>query len=104
MTSRLNNFLRELRRRRVFHMTAVYVIAAWVLLQVAALAFPALEIRETALRYVWLAVLLGFPLAVVFSWRYDITADGIRRTPPHAGAAAEKLALRKTDYLLLKAE
>lgn len=82
-------------------MTAVYVIAAWVLLQVAALAFPALEIRETALRYVWLAVLLGFPLAVVFSWRYDITADGIRRTPPHAGAAAEKLALRKTDYLLL---
>jgi TolB-like protein/Tfp pilus assembly protein PilF len=82
-------------------MSAVYIISGWVVLQVADLLFPALEIREAALRYVWVAVLLGFPLALVFSWKYDITAQGIRRTPPRAEYAVQELSLRKSDYLLL---
>jgi len=63
-------------------MTAVYIVSAWVLLQVADLGFAALGIHEAALRYIWMAVLLGFPLALVFSWNYDITAQGIRWTSP----------------------
>jgi hypothetical protein len=74
-------------------MTAVYIISGWVVLQVADLLFPALEIRDAALRYVWIAVLLGFPLALVFAWKYDITAQGIRRTPPRAEYAVQELAL-----------
>ena len=93
--------LRELRRRRVLSMTAVYIIAAWAVLQVADLAFPAIDIDESALRYVWLAIILGFPMAVFFSWRYDIGSDGLRRTPPADDAHPETLALRKSDYAIL---
>lgn len=95
--------LSELTRRRVFRMTAVYIIASWVILQVADLLFPALGINEFALRYVWVALVLGFPLAVLFSWRYDIGAGGITRTPPAGDAAVKSLALRKSDYVILVA-
>jgi TolB-like protein len=93
--------LHELRRRRVFRMTAVYIISAWIILQVADLLFPALGIEEIALRYVWIALALGFPLAVLFSWRYDISSEGITRTLRAGDAAAESLALRKSDYFIL---
>jgi len=93
--------LSELTRRRVFRMTAVYVIASWVILQVADLLFPALGIDEIALRYVWIVLVLGFPLAVLFSWRYDIGVGGITRTPPAGAATAESLALRKSDFVVL---
>jgi len=91
----------ELRHRRVFRMTAFYIIGSWVALQVADLLFPALDIGEGALRYVWMAIVAGFPLAVFFSWRYDIGADGITRTPPADDAPPESLRLRKTDYAVL---
>lgn len=96
-----SNLIHELRRRRVFRMTAVYIIASWVILQVADLLFPALGIADMALRYVWIALALGFPLAVLFSWRYDIGAGGITRTPPADGSAVESLGLRGSDYAIL---
>ena len=101
--SGFKNLFHELRRRRVFRMTAFYIIASWVILQVADLLFPSLGIDEIALRYVWIALMLGFPLAVLFSWRYDIGAGGLTRTPPADSTAAESLALRKSDYLILMA-
>ena len=90
--SELKDLLRELRRRRVLRMTVIYVVAAWVAVQVASEAFPALNIPEGAIRYVWVAVLIGFPFAVLFSWKYDFTASGIRRTP----AAHEDEAIEQT--------
>jgi len=101
--SGFKNLFHELRRRRVLRMTAVYIIASWVILQVADLLFPALGIDEIALRYVWIALLLGFPLAVLFSWRYDIGTGGLTRTPPAGGTAAESVVLRKSDYFILLA-
>jgi TolB-like protein/Tfp pilus assembly protein PilF len=97
----IGRLFNELRRRRVFRMTAVYIITSWVILQVADLLFPAIGIDETALRYVWMAIIAGFPLAVFFSWRFDIGTGGISRTPPTDGAPSESLALRKTDYVIL---
>jgi membrane associated rhomboid family serine protease len=72
-------------RRRVFRMTALYIISSWIVIQVASEALPALNLDERAIRYVWLAALGGFPMALVFSWKYDITAQGIsaRPGPPH---------------------
>ena len=64
----------------MFRMTAIYIVAAWVVVQVASETFPAFNIPEGAIRYVWVAVLIGFPIAVLFSWKYDFTAAGIRRT------------------------
>ena len=99
----LKGLTTELRRRRVLHMTAIYIVAAWVLIQVASEALPAFNLPENAIRYVWIAVLVGFPVAVLFSWKYDLTASGIRRT----SAADENLEtghpLERTDYGILAA-
>jgi adenylate cyclase len=91
----------ELRRRRVFRTAALYIIAAWVALQVAALAFPGLDIPEDAIRFVWIGAFLGFPLALLFAWRYQITAAGIVRTPPLKREQAGPLSLQTQDYVLL---
>ncbi len=101
--SELKNLLSELRRRRVFRMTAIYLVAAWVAVQVASEAFPAFNIPEGAIRYVWLAVLVGFPIAVLFSWKYELSASGIRRTPAADEDAAVVRSLTRIDYGVLAA-
>ena len=75
------HFIKETRRRRVFGVVVLYVVGAWIVLQAADLAFPGLGIPESAIRYVWIGAILGLPMAVVFGWRFDITTQGIRRTP-----------------------
>jgi TolB-like protein/Tfp pilus assembly protein PilF len=78
-------------------------VGAWVLLQVVALALQALELPDALLRYFWSAAFIGFPIALLFSWYYDITAAGIRRTPPVHSAETEALAPRIPDYLIIGA-
>lgn len=91
----------ELRRRRVFRTAGIYVVGAWVALQVADLALDSLGIPATTLRYVWIAVFIGFPLALVFGWRYDVTVDGIVRTPAAGRSVEQAYSLRFPDYLIL---
>lgn len=93
----------ELRRRRIFRLTGLYIVGAWVAIQVAATFFPAWEIPETALRYLILASFLGYPIALVFGWFYDLTADGIVRTASAAGSDDVDYRLRTPDYLILLA-
>jgi hypothetical protein len=72
---------RELRRRKVFRTAAYYVVGAWVTLQVCELVFEVLEFSAAALRFVLAAAIAGFPVAFFFGWKYDITREGIKRTP-----------------------
>ena len=95
------SLLKELRRRKVFRFAALYIVGAWVVLQVADLAFESWDIASSALRYVWLGAALGFPVALVFSWRYDITTHGILRTPPADIGEHIDLSLRPSDYVIL---
>ncbi len=99
--SRPGQFVREMRRRRVFRTAGFYVVGAWVLVQVIALAFQSFGIPDAALQYIWLAGIAGFPLALIFGWRYDITPHGIVRTPPSGVADTSDLSLRKPDYIVL---
>jgi len=96
------NLMRELRRRRVFGTVALYIVAAWVAIQAASLLFPALDIPDRAIRYVWIASILISPVAVLFGWRFQITSEGIVRTPSAAaGENAPNLRLERNDYLML---
>ncbi len=99
----LGQFVREMRRRRVFRTAAIYIVGAWALLEVIALAFQSFGIPDTALQYIWLAVIAGFPLALIFGWRYDITPEGIIRTPPAGVTDTTDLSLRNPDYIVLAA-
>jgi len=98
----VRSLLEEARRRKVFRFAALYVVAAWVALQVADLAFPGIDVPDRAIRFVWLGALLLFPLVLVFGWRYDITRHGIVRTPA-AGTDERPLRLGGGDYLVLTA-
>jgi eukaryotic-like serine/threonine-protein kinase len=88
--SSLGEFVSELKRRRVFRVVAAYAVVAWVVVQAAAIVTPELMLPEWLPRAVIVLVVLGFPIALVLAWAYDITPDGIRatdRVPPVDGAA-----------------
>lgn len=71
--------LAELKRRSVFRVALFYVVSAWVVVQVAETVLPMFDVPEGALRAVVVILALGFPLAVVFSWVFELTPDGLKR-------------------------
>jgi TolB-like protein/Tfp pilus assembly protein PilF len=77
----MSGFLEEVKRRKVYRVAAAYVIAAGGIIQLASAAFPAWELPNLALRLVIVLLLLGFPIALILAWAYDITAQGVRLTP-----------------------
>jgi TolB-like protein/rhodanese-related sulfurtransferase len=98
------SFFAELKRRRVFRVAALYIVGAWLLLQIADVTFPGLSIPEPAIRYVMIAVLGGFPIALVIGWMYQFTHGRIVRTPPLSESARiSELSLRRADYVILGA-
>jgi hypothetical protein len=99
--SRFQSLITELRRRKIFRTVGIYIVAAWVTVQVASLVFPAIDVPESALRYVWLIAILLFPLVMVFAWFFDLTTTGLTRTPPADADHGFDPSLRRTDYLIL---
>lgn len=88
----------------MFRTAALYVVGAWGALQAAALSFPGFGIPDAAIRAAIWAAVLGFPVAVVFGWLFEVSPSGIRRTPPvDADAAAEPRPLTRRDHALLAA-
>ena len=97
-TFSVSAFFEEALRRRVFRVAAVYIVAAWVALQAADLAFPGLGIPESAIRYVWLGAILGVPVVLFFGWRYDIIGGRILRTA--VSDVDADLTIRRADYVI----
>ena len=91
-------FYREARRRKVFRTAALYAVGAWLALQVANVVFPGFGIPDAAIRALVWAAVLGFPLALVFGWLFEIGPGGIRRTLPlGAGETKRPHALGRRD-------
>jgi TolB-like protein/tetratricopeptide (TPR) repeat protein len=94
----------ELKRRRLFRVAALYVLGAWMVLQVFDLLFPRLGVPDAVMDLAFIGAFLGFPVALVFGWIYDITPRGIVRTQPiQDGEGYEEQSLRRSDYLILTA-
>ena len=70
----------ELKRRRVFRVAGAYVIVAWLLVQVADIFFPALNLPDWSITLVAGLVILGFPIALLLAWAYQVTPEGVIRT------------------------
>src|SRR5437773_2791655 len=77
----MSGFFQELQRRKVYRVAAAYIVAAGFLIQIASAAFPAWELPNWSLRLVIALLLIGFPIALLLAWAYDITAQGIQITP-----------------------
>jgi TolB-like protein/Tfp pilus assembly protein PilF len=74
----MGNFISELRRRNVLRVAAFYAAAGWVLVQVATQVFPFFDISNEVVRWVVIAIVLGFPVALVLSWVYELTPQGLK--------------------------
>src|SRR6266511_1026061 len=79
-----SGFFEEVKRRKVYRVAAAYIIAAGGVIQLASAAFPAWELPNWALRLVIVLLLLGFPVALMFAWAFDITMQGVQATPESA--------------------
>jgi len=94
----LPGFFGEVRRRKVYRVAAAYIIAAGGIIQLASAAFPAWELSSWTLRVLIVCLLMGFPVALMLAWAFDITADGIEVTPD--GATSKSHARRNMILLI----
>jgi TolB-like protein len=72
------SFFTELKRRRVYNVAVAYVVVAWLLIQIATQVFPFFGIPNWVVRLVVLLSILGFPIAVVCAWAFEMTPEGIK--------------------------
>lgn len=76
----LPTFLTELKRRNVYKVAVAYAVVAWLLIQIATQVFPFFEIPNAVVRLIVLALVLGFPIALVIAWAFEMTPEGMKRT------------------------
>src|SRR5436190_13202295 len=74
------NFFAELKRRNVYKVAVAYAIVGWLVVQIATQVFPFFEIPNWAVRLVVLLTIVGFPIALVIAWAFELTPGGIKRT------------------------
>ena len=77
----MSGFFEEVQRRKVYRVAAAYIIAAGFIIQIGSAVFPAWELPNWAFRLVVVLLLIGFPIALILAWAYDVTPQGIRATP-----------------------
>ena len=95
----MKTFIAECRRRRVFRLAGLYVVGCWGVLQVVDLALENWGVAEHAIRFVWIAAIIGFPVALLFGWRFDIVGGRIQRTAD--GVTSADPSIHTIDYLVL---
>src|ERR1700752_4511656 len=76
----INNFFAELKRRNVYKVAVAYAVVGWLLVQVATQVFPFFEIPNWAVRLIVLVIVIGFPIALVIAWAFELTPEGLKRT------------------------
>jgi hypothetical protein len=81
------SLVRELQRRSVFKVGAAYLVVGWLVIQAASIALPAFDAPPTLLRGFILLVFLGFPLALVLAWAFEMTPDGVKVDARGTGSA-----------------
>src|SRR5713101_6183220 len=86
----MSGFFEEVKRRKVYRVAVAYIIVAGGVIQLASAAFPAWELPNWALRLVIVLLLIGFPIALILAWAFDVTPQGIKTTPAPAMPGANR--------------
>lgn len=95
-------FIAELRRRNVLRVAVLYAIVGWLVIQIADIVIPALGIPAWTLSFIIVFVALGAPIALVLAWAYELTPEGIKRTPDVADRAPNAPRTdRKLDFAII---
>jgi hypothetical protein len=75
-----NNFFTELKRRNVYKVAIAYGVVAWLLLQAASILFPTFEAPSWTMKAFVALTALGFPIALILAWAFELTPEGLKRT------------------------
>ena len=97
-------FLTELKRRNVYRAAVAYGVVAWFLTQLTTQIFPFFEIPNSAVRFVVIALAVGFPIAMLLSWLYELTPEGIVRTEdldPVQARSVQRASGRILDFIII---
>src|SRR2546430_7961850 len=95
-------FFGELKRRNVYKVAIAYAVVAWLLIQIATQVFPFIEIPNWAVRLVVLLLIIGCPIALILSWAYEITPEGIKRAEDvDLSQSITRRTGRKLDFLII---
>src|SRR5213083_555540 len=86
---KIDNFFAELKRRNVYKVAVAYGVVAWLLMQIASQIFPFFEIPNWVVRLVVLLLIIGFPVALIIAWAFEVTPEGVKRTEA-ADAAGQR--------------
>jgi TolB-like protein/Tfp pilus assembly protein PilF len=100
------NFLTELKRRNVYRAAVAYGVVAWFLTQLTTQVLPLFEIPNSAMRFVVIALAVGFPIAMFLSWLYELTPQGIVRTEdldPVQARSVQRASGRILDFIIIGA-
>ncbi|HEY4257570.1 MAG TPA: hypothetical protein VGM66_10175 [Candidatus Udaeobacter sp.] len=95
----MSGFFEEVKRRKVFRVALAYVVASWALAQGLAQVLPVFDIPNSVIRAVIAVLLVGFPVALVLAWVFDVTPQGIKATP----TAASPRQVRRNIVMLIVA-
>jgi TolB-like protein len=96
------SFLAELRRRNVIRMAGLYLVGAWLVVQVAGTVLPWFGVADTVLRGLVVVLAIGFPAALAFSWVFELTPEGLKRdadVPPEQSIAPQ--TARRMDRMII---
>jgi len=96
----LEKFFTELKRRNVYKVAVAYAVVAWLLIQVATQVFPFFEVPNWAARLVVLLIIIGFPIALVIAWAFELTPEGLKRTEVADAAPASQSRSRAWIYVV----
>jgi TolB-like protein/Tfp pilus assembly protein PilF len=97
------NFFAELKRRNVYKVAIAYAVVAWLLMQVASQIFPFFEIPNWAVRLVVLLLVIGFPVALILAWAFELTPEGIKLTESADREAAKPSRKKAWIYIIIVA-
>src|SRR5438093_12316386 len=96
------NFFAELKRRNVFKVAIAYGVVAWLLMQIASQIIPFFEIPNWAVRLVVLLLIIGFPVALILAWAFELTPEGIKRAEDvDVSKSVRRKAGRKLDFFVI---
>ena len=95
-------FFAELQRRNVYKVAIAYAVVAWLLMQIASQIFPFFEIPNWAVRLVVLLLVIGFPVALILAWAFELTPEGIKRTEDvDLSESVRRKTGRKLDFFII---
>jgi len=102
------SFFSELKRRHVYRVAVLYIIVAWLVLQVADVLMSFLPLPEWTANLIFLLLILGFPVAMVFAWAFELTPDGLKLDKPSAteqqtNASGGTASRKKLDFMIFAA-